>query len=269
MKNVTAWGASIVIALSLGELSFGTGVASAAVVPPEVASSLSIKIESSRPRSTAGSGLGIIAEVKNTSKSADAYIAEGATILFLPPELQSQAREQRGYLRGKLAFFPTEPDFKRRQSLPVVVRLRPGASYKVFWTTADPREPDPKPNVASSLFGPVFGWLRRAFDSSALDLVASELTFLFFQPGEYTVAVETKYWTKLDDANSQNDNYYLANDSLKIGRKHTSLTMTLARFPPSGCQMISSVDSIQPAVILEMSTSPWRGDERPRPASEW
>jgi hypothetical protein len=74
----------------------------------ELGSSLAIKIESSRPRSTAGAGLGIIAELRNTSKSTDVFVAEDYTVLALPPELGSQSRAERGFLRSRPAFFPTD-----------------------------------------------------------------------------------------------------------------------------------------------------------------
>lgn len=142
-------------------------VYASARTPPksDLSSLIEISIESSRPQLTAGTGLGIVAEIKNLSDNT-VYLRETHFVLVLPPELHNPRTQ--GEWGGKYGFFPTE------SSREVSLALRPGDTYKAFWTTK--RE-------SSSLF------------SYLADSIMSELYFIFFSPGDYKITVVAKYWT--------------------------------------------------------------------------
>lgn len=131
----------------------------------DLSSLVEITIEPSRPQLTAGTELGIIAEIKNLSETT-VYLREHHFVLVLPPELHNPRTQD--VWGGKYGFFPTES----LRDIPLA--LRPGDTYKVFWTT----------KKGSS----------RLFDHLA-DSVMSEFYFLFFPPGNYKITVVAKYWT--------------------------------------------------------------------------
>jgi hypothetical protein len=87
---------------------------------------IDIKIETSRSQPTAGTGLGVIAELKNLS-NATIYLRERDVALTLPPELEGPfVSEQSWY-----AFFPnpnTDPYARGNNS----IALQPGDTYKSF-----------------------------------------------------------------------------------------------------------------------------------------
>jgi hypothetical protein len=65
---------------------------------------ISVDLEPSRSQLVAGEGIGIIAKLKNVSKSA-VYFRETSVVLTLPLEMEGQRVNVTGYP----AFFPTEP----------------------------------------------------------------------------------------------------------------------------------------------------------------
>jgi hypothetical protein len=145
---------------------------------------ISIKINTSRPRSTAGGGLGVVAEIQNISDSA-VYLVEKHTVLVLPPEMQSPVANYA--IEGIPALFPTEYAVRkgdREDRDAVYIILNSGDSYRIFWTTEswNGRESS----------GPV-GIL--GLSRSVIRRIMSELYFIFFPPGDYTITVALKYWS--------------------------------------------------------------------------
>lgn len=101
--------------------------------------SLEIKIDTSRSQPYVGSGHGVTAEFKNTSKKAVLYLAERTTTLSFPPELEGPFSP----VYGRVAFFPSESDQDQKRSIPlaereddVVVAIQPGRSYRAILGTA-------------------------------------------------------------------------------------------------------------------------------------
>ncbi len=139
---------------------------------PDYSSPISIKIQSSQSQPTVGTGLGVTAEIKNVSDSS--VIIDGRTItLMFPPELE-------GPFKGTLAyegFLPTEWAMGEK-GLPTSIKLLPGDTYKIFWSPGRNYDSNETTSITSSI--------RKT--------IKSEMKFLFFQPGEYTLTVDAKYW---------------------------------------------------------------------------
>ena len=147
---------------------------------------MSIKIETSRAQLTAGTGLGVVAEIRNRS-DATIYIQEKSVTMKIPAELEGP------FSRGGSwwAFFPTEQHEGKPDVSDNTIALPSGDAYKVFWTRP---LTEVAQKEASSLLDMVLGDAK-----SILYSIAAELNFTFFQPGDYTIAVVAKYWTDPKD----------------------------------------------------------------------
>jgi len=142
---------------------------------------IALSIQTSRSQPTAGNGLGISAEIKNISDST-VYIKSQELALVLPPEIAPAGQSA----AGGYAMLPTEtrgnPDSNYADASIV---LSPGDTYKAFWN--------------STLSGtnqsqiPIPGPLLNVYT-----MLASEMKFIFFSPGDYKIAVVAKYNTSPD-----------------------------------------------------------------------
>jgi hypothetical protein len=93
---------------------------------------IEIKIETSRSKPTVGTGLGVIAEVKNTSSST-VYLHEKHITLSLPIEMLDASDPKE--VDSWWAFFPSEPETEGREDQYIdYIALQPGDTYKVLWT---------------------------------------------------------------------------------------------------------------------------------------
>lgn len=147
---------------------------------PSSASLLDIKLEPSRPQPAAGTGLGITAELRNTSPDSILYLRESNVTLTLPPELEGPFEQSQGWY----ALFPTEAH-PPNQDTDAQIALHPGDVYQVIWTR-DPSHQSQNAQVRQGFFG---------FISSLSSEVATELRFVMFAPGDYKINVNVKYWT--------------------------------------------------------------------------
>lgn len=169
---------------------------------------MEIKIEPSRPQPYVGSGLGITALFKNTSKSAVLYLADETTTLTMPPEVEGPFQP----VFGRTAFFPSENDQWRENDArikadpqaerkPAVIVIRPGYTYRAAWVVnakADEvarakasasASSAPPPEVRGGLLGLLWSELA---GSDTSQQVAAEMPFLFFVPGDYKAMVQAK-----------------------------------------------------------------------------
>jgi len=138
---------------------------------------ISINIESSQRQLVAGTGLGVIAKIKNISDST-VYIHEQGFSLTLPLELEGIKSEVYGYA----AFFPTESHDEKasyNEYFQKVISLTAGDTYSAFWTSTSSKRSD------STI-------------SHVYNQISSQLQFLFFSPGEYNITVTAKYWTSAE-----------------------------------------------------------------------
>ncbi len=142
---------------------------------------ITLSIQTSRSRPTAGTGLGISAEIKNISDST-IYIKSQELALVLPPEIAPAGQSA----AGSYALLPTEtrgnPDFNYADASIV---LSPGDTYKAFWNstlagTNESRIPIPSPLL------------------NLYTMLASEMKFIFFSPSDFKIAVVAKYNTSPD-----------------------------------------------------------------------
>lgn len=127
---------------------------------------LRIEIELPAQRLEAGRDLGFVALLTNTSTSEVRLGGGESLTLTIPLSLDPQ-----GWQAGWHAFFPTQPNGKE-------FVLQPGDAYRVFWTiNKDPTAAPPS-------------WFNRL--TTALgDLMNPKV--LFFEPGDYSVAVNAQY----------------------------------------------------------------------------
>jgi hypothetical protein len=156
---------------------------------------IEIKVESTRPRLTVGRGFGIAADIKNVSNSI-IYLSERYVTMSMPPELQFDSYMSSWWP----AYFPTEihsgdgNDYYKE-----TIAINPGESYKVFWYA--------NPVTINTEMPPTsFISVVRNFYSNVVRIsndINSEMHFLFFTPGDYSITVSAKYWifpTKPPDA---------------------------------------------------------------------
>lgn len=136
------------------------------------ASLLQVRLYPSRAKPTAGTGLGVQADLENRS-SVTVYVRSEDVRLTLPPELQGPLNRER---EGLPALLPTEGE-SGATAAPSFVALRPNDSYTVFWRA------DPSKAVTG-------GW------SILWPIIDNELNFMFFAPGEYRLVADVKYWTE-------------------------------------------------------------------------
>ena len=171
-KAVTAGCAALVVTLAAG-----AGLLAQERVPPpapRIGTSenpprdLLIAIELPAQRLEAGRDLGFVALLTNTSTSEVRFRGGESLTLTIPLSLDPQ-----GWQAGWHAFFPTQPNDKE-------FLLQPGDAYRVFWTiNKDPSAAPPS-------------WFYRLFRAIG-DLMNPKL--LFFEPGDYSVAVNAQYRT--------------------------------------------------------------------------
>jgi len=147
---------------------------------PSSTSLLDIKLEPSRPQPAAGTGLGITAELRNTSPDSILYLRESNVTLTLPPELEGPFEQSQGWY----ALFPTEPH-PPNQDTDAEIALHPGDVYQVIWTR-NPSHQSQNDQARQGFLG---------FISSLSSEVATELRFVLFAPGDYKINVNVKYWT--------------------------------------------------------------------------
>jgi hypothetical protein len=124
----------------------------------------------------AGEGLGVVAKITNVS-SSPVYIRETSLALTLPLELEGS----RAAVHGYSAYFPTEvhvdrPGQSYQEYFKNVIALQPGDTYSAFWTNT----------FSSSEDAGLFYILRQ---------ITSQIQFLFFYPGKYSITITGKYWT--------------------------------------------------------------------------
>jgi len=152
-----------------------SGVANAASpIGPVKPVDIEINIESTRPRPTVGKGFGITGEVTNLSDSV-IYLHEKAITMSMPPELTLDDPTPTAWW----ARFPTEEHAKRETYYEAIIAIQPGESYKAVWYTGPPAQFQKR----STRF---LGIVYRA--------IVTELRYLFFSPGDYTITISAKYW---------------------------------------------------------------------------
>jgi hypothetical protein len=150
----------------------------------ELSTAIDIKIETSRSQPTVGSGLGLIAEIQNVSNNT-LYFKERSVVLSLPPELLGPFSSTALWW----GIFPTQHTYTpagQEEPFNGKVTLRPSATYRIFWSSTPSIAPAPIPGAATTF----------SFATNMLSLVASELNFIFFTPGDYKVSVVAEYWDK-------------------------------------------------------------------------
>lgn len=168
-----------VIAFGVGVLAVMSWPASAAYAQAAAAeppAAITIELNPSSSQPVAGAGFGVVGVIKNVSAQT-IYVRELDLALTLPLELEGA----RGQVYGYAAYFATEPhdaDSNKpyAEYFNHVVAIGPGEAYQVFWA---------KTSSGSADSG--LGFLMRQ--------VQSQIQFLFFRPGDYTIAVNAKYWT--------------------------------------------------------------------------
>jgi hypothetical protein len=155
---------------------------------------LAIKIEITRPQLTPGSGIGVIAEIRNQSKST-IFLHEDNLILTLPPELEAPSNKGGGWYGN----FPAEDHrVKNRKgefvkddkgnisNQNVASRLPPGDTVKAFFYQ------NPL-SVRQSVDDT--GWYQVVnLVATIRTVIFSELSYIFFSPGAYKFTVSAKYW---------------------------------------------------------------------------
>jgi len=133
---------------------------------------IDITIETSRSQPTAGDGLGVTAEIRNVSDSV-IHLESKEIDLVIPPELEGPGKAMSRWY----AEFPTETYPTTGDIWAAGVDLKPGDSYKVYWTqgikyTAGDQE-----------------W----YIGKIYNVIVSEMNFIFFPPGDYKIAIVCKY----------------------------------------------------------------------------
>lgn len=136
---------------------------------------ISIEIDTSRTAVSAGAGLGIFAKITNSSNT-DIYLKENDLTMTLPIELEAKYGGQYGYT----SVFPTEPDYTEPYDTDSI-RLSPGDSYTSFWTYSDITK-----STSDNYLDPL---------SYNREIFQIEMYNIFFQPGDYKITINAKYWT--------------------------------------------------------------------------
>jgi hypothetical protein len=158
---------------------------------------LDIKLETSRTQPTVGSGLGIQALIKNTSNT-DVYFKEKSVVLVLPPELLASSLDAYWY-----GYFPTNHNGDPDKS---DIMIKPGGIYLVDWHTS---------SDDSSDWSKCEQWVNiirfacqysPSFVLNIIHVVATELNFVFFVPGDYKISVIAQYWTNSGGSTASGSN---------------------------------------------------------------
>jgi len=159
---------------------------------------IQINIEGTRPELTVGTGLGISAEITNSSKKNAIYLSEKDLTLTPAPELISAT----GELVNWWAYFPDmerknyyKADWMEEGRYYATAEVKPGEKITAFWWTAARTAAAPTRRLHSAV-GQAIGELWAT--------VLSELKFIFFAPGDYKVTVSTTYWVHPEQPGSQN-----------------------------------------------------------------
>jgi len=142
----------------------------------ETAPLIDLKIETSRAQPTAGTGLGVIGNIKNQC-GTNVYLKAEQLLLVLPPELSGNTNEL-STVNALYAVFATETSADTNDLWNTSILIKPGDSYKAFWSTA-PSTLKISPNFIENM------WY----------VFLSEMNFTFFTPGDYKITVMAKYWT--------------------------------------------------------------------------
>ena len=167
---------------------------------------IEIQIESARPRLTAGAALPVNAIVTNVSDSV-VHLHEQHITMSPPPELVGQS-----FPAGWWAHFPTElHPGKDDEYYDVPISIRPGESYKVFWYL-DPKQQTEKGDGATSFVAPLKNIYRT---------ITTELGFLFFVPGDYTITVAAKYWVDPEKPTTGKYHTQVASKTLNVESPQT------------------------------------------------
>ena len=134
---------------------------------------ISVDIESSRPQLVAGEALGVVARIKNISKS-NVYIREDSFTLTLPLELEGKF----GNVNGYYAYFPTETHegTSNTDYYKGTLKLDPGDTYSAFWT---------RTNTDYSSSQIIY----------VIEQITTQFQYVFFYPGKYSITLTAKYWT--------------------------------------------------------------------------
>lgn len=155
---------------------------------PPAPGAIEVQVETTRSGATAGTGLGFVAYVRNTSDKT-IRIHEQYFNLTLPPELEDPMSWA---MYGYQGYFPEPEDPQNpEERWSNVVAIEPGDTYAVFWTpgpsASEPESndsPQPGPRTRS----------RPGLFSSVWKVVSFQLRYAFFSPGKYTVTVVARYW---------------------------------------------------------------------------
>lgn len=220
---------SLALALAAGSTAALKPTAAEVLTPtatdtpsPATDVSLEILIETSRPQPYVGSGIGITAEFKNTSKKSVLYLSSETTTLTAPPELEGPLEQ----IRGREAFFPTENDQYRIQQAarpgsrePMLIAIQPGRAYRAVWVldkkadelyeaaaakaaanalaqaaaqASSPAQAHADNGTASPDERAWWQLCARLRTSRLWQQVSAEARYLFFVPGDYRVLVQAK-----------------------------------------------------------------------------
>jgi Carboxypeptidase regulatory-like domain len=148
------------------------GGAAEAATTAKNPSLIDIALTISQKQTVAGNGIGVTGKITNDS-TKPVYLKESDTVLTLPPELQNSQEVVTWY-----AYFPTEVHGEKVS--PMVV-IQPQDSYDVAWV---PHQI--KGAATEQHHGILSEWWSHIKD---------EMTFLWFTPGDYTLVVQTKYYS--------------------------------------------------------------------------
>jgi hypothetical protein len=143
---------------------------------------IEITLNSSRRQVTAGSGFGIVAEIRNKSDQG-VYLRPKYLTLIPPPEISAQGAYW-------YAWMPPDPE-AGTDGYEKVVYLAPGAKTSASWIGYGPWDNPP--------------WWKLRF-----------LSLVSFAPGEYTMKVVGSYWTDPEDAKQKKMNYRSESAEIKV-----------------------------------------------------
>jgi hypothetical protein len=146
---------------------------------------IEITLNTSRRQVTAGSGFGIVAEIRNKSDQG-VYLRPKYLTMIPPPEIN----RGRGAAPYWYADMPPDPA-AGTDGYEKVVYLAPGAKTSASWIGDGPWDNPP--------------WWQPRF-----------LTLVSFAPGEYTMKVVGSYWTDEESAKNKNSNYQSESAEIKV-----------------------------------------------------
>jgi len=165
---------------------------------------LEIRVSASRAQLSAGSGMGIVVTLVNTSRDSTIYLSEQGLMVTLPVELLMQTELSPSYY----AYFPTEDHPLGVFPDSVVIALSPGATYPVsynfLFAQQEPQKslPDTLAKTDSSRHERADSSTQRSgrgffwwLDLSRWGPVAQLRRYVGFVPGDYQLSVVAKFWT--------------------------------------------------------------------------